>query len=208
MNLPESLSNIVPIWLRDVYATVQSQPLYFLEGPMIESPQSEEAVKFALTQKLESSNLFLSGDNIFCYLNKNMTSNMCDHYITVVIHNLPDLYWSNKENIFDETLEIDLAIKQPFPTFKDINEYRSVNQLINQSNPLVLYQLLGTISPYNVLHIPIRYFIESLNNKRPINISLDRIDTIIQLNYEQFDFWDPITNSLIESIDLSSYCSY
>ncbi len=197
------LSNIIPLWLRDVYATIRSRPLYYMEGPLIESSQTETDAKIALnTADFEASNLFISADNIFPYLNKNMNSDLCKHYITIVIHNLPDLYWSNRQNISQEILGVDLAFKQPYPKFKDINEYPSVKL----TNPLVLYQLFGNITPYNVLHIPIRYFVESLNAKKPINISLSGINTIIQLNYEQFDFWDPISESLVEHINLNPYC--
>lgn len=187
----------IPIWIRDTYARVHSQPIYQLEGPLSEGILTEEAAEQSLTSS--SSDLFLSGADVFSYLRRNMSNN-CDSTITIVIHSLRDLYW-NVRQLLPQS-EVDLlyvAMSQPLPKFKNIFDYNGL-QKYRDRYPIPLYQLFGTITPFSVIHIPVSHFVDAMNAKQPLQIMLAGTGIVIQLAYEEYDFWDPETQSLIESI--------
>jgi hypothetical protein len=203
-NMDISKMITIPLWLRDTYGRVQQTPLYYFQGPLRENNDTEEAAKKASTQNMEESDIFLSGKDIFAYLNRNKNRNICNGVVTVVVHSLRDLYWNARSTLpIGDIKQLELALSRPLPTFKNIFEYKSL-QTIGESIDIPLYQMFGTITPYSVLHIPVKDFIEMLNNKLPIRIRLDDTNIIIRLDYEQYDFWDPISKSLIEYIDISS----
>lgn len=202
--LPISASPvIIPIWLRDTYAYVHPTPVYNLQGPFRENIHTEEAARQLLTKNI---NLFLSGADVFSYLNRNISKGVCNQTVTIVIHSLRDLYWNYRKILPHETVSnLEMAMREPLPTFKNVFEYKSIQQL-SESIDLPQYQMFGTLTPFSVLHIPVRFFIESLNAGVPIQIALEDTNIIIQLDYEKFDFWDTITKSLIDYIDLQNRC--
>lgn len=197
---------IIPIWLRDTYAHVQSGPIYNLQGPLGENLTSGKEAKDSLSKGIEESNIFLSGADVFSYLNTRINKQLCNQTVTIVIRSLRDLYWDNRHSLPSDVLtELEIAMKEPLPTFKNMFEYKSMQNL-SESIKLPLYQLFGTITPFSVLHIPVSYFIEALNAKVPIQIVLENTNIIIQLDYEQYDFWDIISESMVDYIDIKSRC--
>lgn len=198
--------SIIPIWIRDTYAKIQPTPIYNLQGPLRENINSEIEAREALSQGIEKSNLFLSGADVFGYLNRNINRELCDQTVTIVIHSLRDLYWNNKQTLPREIVSnLEIALRDPLPTFKNVFEYISIQNL-SESLDLPLYQMFGTITPFSVLHIPVTYFIEALNAKVPIQVALENTNIIIQLDYEQYDFWDTISESMVDYIDIQSRC--
>lgn len=186
----------IPIWLRDTYARVHSQPIYKLEGPLSETIITEEAALASLTSS--SSDLFLSGADVFTHLSRN---NVCDSTVTIVIHSLRDLYWNMRHMLPQSEVELlQIAMTQPLPKFKNIFDYSSLEKY-RENYPLRLYQLFGTITPFSVIHIPVTHFVDALNAKQPLQIMLAGTGIVIQLAYEAYDFWDPETQSLIESVN-------
>lgn len=203
---PSSNFSIIPIWLRDTYARIQPTPIYNLYGPLRENVNTEEQAKELLIQGIEKSEIFLSGANVFGYLNRNLSKQICNQTVTIVIHSLRDLYWNNRHTLPQEVVtNLEVALRDPLPTFKNMFEYESIQNLSESIN-LTLYQLFGTITPFSVLHIPVSYFIEALNAKVPIQIALENTNIIIQLDYEQYDFWDTISESMVDYVDLQSRC--
>lgn len=190
----ESGLEIIPIWLRDTYAFIHSEPIYNFQGPLNESDTAEEIAKDFLQT---GSNLFISGGDVFTFLSRN---NLCDHTITLVIHSLRDLYWSVRNSLPREEVDrLEIALKQPLPHFKNIFEYKKLESK-RDSYPSPLYQMFGTLTPFSVLHIPVRHFIQALNAQQPLQVVLNGTEIMIQLDYKLYDFWDPATQSLITHI--------
>lgn len=188
----------IPLWLRDTYAYVHSEPIQQLNGPLNETILTQEA---AITSLASGSGLFLNSADVFTYLNRNI-SNVCNDTITIVIHSLRDLYWNMRNTLQREEVDhLEVAMKQPLPRFKNIFEYRALESS-RDVNPSPLYQLFGTITQFSVIHIPVKHFIMSINDKQPLQVMLSGTNVIIQLDYEAYDFWDPETQSLIESINI------
>ena len=211
---------IIPLWLRDTYGRIQPEPIYNLEGPLEENRSSEEAAYRSHSRGISNSDLFLNGGDIFGYINKNKS--LCinrsgsngpggpganepgfNQVITIVIHSLRDLYWNYRAMLSpDQLVQLNMAMDEPLSTFKNIYDYKSLEKFRDMTDT-PLYQMFGTITPYSVLYIPVRNFIETINNNEPIQIALDNIGIIIQLDYQQFDFWNFDTQSIVNKIDLS-----
>jgi hypothetical protein len=199
-------SRIIPIWLRDTYARIQSDSLYDLKGYNEENVNSEMGARDSLSKGISKSDLFLSGGDVFIYLNRNLDHGVCSQTVSIIIHGLRDLYWTNRSMLsIDELPLLQLAMRQPLPTFKNIFEYKSLEPFRDIINT-PMYQLFGIITPYSVIHIPVRHFIESINRNEPIQAALTGTDIIIQLNYQPYDFWDFDTQSIINHINLDSRC--
>lgn len=197
---------VIPIWLRDTYARIHSEPIYHLQGPLNETSATEEAAIQSL-QSLPSvglqSDLFFSGGDIFTQLSRNQSqAGLCDQTITIVIHSLRDLYWNIRSVLSrEETAQLEVALKQPLPRFKNIFEYSKFENARDRS-PIPLYQMFGTITPFSVIHIPVKHFIEALNAKQPLQVILAATEVMIQLDYKDYDFWNPETQSLLTHIDI------
>lgn len=197
---------IIPIWLHDVYARIQSTPLQYMQGPLNEDTGSEQEAQKNLNEIMSKSNIFLNGGDVFAYLSRNLDSLLCTGVITLVVTSLRDLYWDNRSTLpQDELTQLELAMNRPLPVFKNIFEYKSL-QNIGESVDVPLYQMFGTITPYSVVHVPVIHFIRALNDKIPIRVSLEYTNIILQFDYERYDFWDPVRKSLVEYIDISSFC--
>jgi hypothetical protein len=193
---------IIPIWLRDTYAHVQDNPIYDLQGYFEEDRISEVAAynQLNLDSNNFEANFFLRSSDIFTYISKHQ--DMCDRVITIVIHGLRDVYWDNRKLLPpDEVVELELAMRQPLPVFRNIFDYKSLAGLTDRIRT-PLFQLFNTITPFSVINIPVRYFIESINMNAPIQVELMGTNIILQFDYEPYDFWDFSTQKLITHIDL------
>lgn len=170
---------IIPVWLRDLYCTVWESPVYQLKGPL-----NEDELDASI--KLENNDiLFVRGDDVFKYVYENEDHK--DSWITFVINSLPRLFVDNQSKLdCKEQIAIDNAIKQVPPRFKNIKEYDS----IDLPKGVNLFQLIGNIHPYNIVYVPVSEFIRLIKENKPIKIRILGIDYIIQISYEQFDFWD------------------
>jgi len=199
-------SRIIPIWLRNTYVRVQPVPLYNLTGYYEENLNTEIAAKESLSKDISKSDLFISGGDVFSYLNKNLDHGICNQTINIIVQGLRDLYWNNRNMLYrNELTRLELAMKQPLPRFKNIFEYKSLQPFRDVINTK-MFQLFGAITPFSVIHIPVRNFIEFINRNEPIQVTLTGTDITIQFNYQPYDFWDFDTQSMINYIDLDSHC--
>lgn len=191
---------IIPIWLRDTYAHIQDGPIYDLQGYFEEDRNTEITAYNNLKSNDFESNFFLTGADVFAYISKH--PNMCERTVTIVIHGLRDLYWDNRKSLSqDEIIELELAMRQPLPIFKNIFDYNSLASLTDKIRT-PLFQLFNTITPFSVINIPVRHFVESININAPIQAELMGTNIIIQFDYQPYDFWDVETQKLITHIDL------
>lgn len=196
-------SQIIPLWLRDTYARVQSNPMFTLEGYTGPNLEAETKAIESITTGFSEPNFFIGSSNIFAYLDRTVNSNLCSDHISIVIPGLRDFYW-NKRSLLsqEELIQLSIAMKNPSVSFKNIFEYKSLKQLRNSSF-VPIFQLYGDITVYDVVHVPVSYFLECINTKIPISIQLEGVPIIINLMYADFDFWDPDKQKVVNNIDIS-----
>lgn len=168
-----TVPEVIPMWLRDLFGRIEQDYVYEYRGTLNENDDSRDV-----------KNLFMSANNIFPYLSKNK---IFAGIITIIIPNLRDLYW-NKRNLLtsEEIIKLSSRMNEPLTKL----EYIGLGQ----------FRLKGNVTPYDVLHIPVDYFIQSLNEKISIEIVLNKMNTIIRLDYSPHDFWDFETQQLINNI--------
>lgn len=194
---------IIPLWLRDIYAKVEQYPISTREG-LEEVSRDTEALAAAELQKLlPDTSLFIGGSDLYSYLSRYITNEMCDHVITFVITNLRDLYWNMRLNLsIEQQVQLDRAMNKSLPHFQNIFDYPSLQNL-GPELPTHLFQLIGDITPFSVIHVPVRDFINAVNNKLPVLVWLPELAIIIQLSYQEADFWDTQVGQLIDYIPIS-----
>jgi hypothetical protein len=194
---------ITPLWLRDTYARVQSDPMFTLEGYTGTNLEAETKALESITSGFSEPNLFIGSNNIFAYLDRTVNLSLCSNYISIVIPGLRDFYW-NKRSLLsqEESIHLSIAMKNPSPSFKNIFDYKSLKQL-RGSSFVPMFQLYGNITVYDVVHVPVSHFLECINSKSPISIQLEGVPIGINLMYSDFDFWDPDQQKVINNIDIS-----
>jgi len=186
----------IPLWLRDTYLIINSMPINNIHGPLNETMHTEISAKEALLHS--DTQLFISGSDIIPYIHRHLSPSIYEETITIVIHSLRDFYWNIRHSLLpNEIALLEVTLKQPLPKFKNIFDYKSISPI---NNPIPLYQLFGTISPFSVLHIPVRYFIQCVNDNIPIRVSLNNTEIVIEIQYQSYDFWDIASQSLITKI--------
>lgn len=111
---------------------------------------------------------------------------------------------------------IDATIDRPSFEFYDIYDYPSVSETI-RNDDLAQYQLIGKVTPYDVLHISVNDYVTYIKNKVPITIAVNsyvtRIENgvpitviipnnelMMELDYEEYDFWDQAYSAIIDNI--------
>lgn len=194
---------IIPVWLRDIYAKVEPYPLSSVEGLEEVSESTERLAAMELQKLLPQTSLFIRGSELYSYLSRYIDLAMCDHVITFVIVSLRDLYWSMRLNLLpQQQAALDIAMNKRAPQFHNIFDYRLLQNL-GPEMPTFLFQLIGDITPFSVVHVSVRDFIVAVNNKSPIPVWLPDLGVIIQLSYQEADFWDEQTQQLIDYIPLA-----
>jgi hypothetical protein len=193
---------VIPVWLRDIYAKVEPYPLLDVEGLEEVSKDTEQLAALELQKLLPKTSLFIRGSDLYSYLSRYITADMCNHVITFVIVSLRDLYWNMRLNLsIQQQAQLDMVMNKRAPQFQNIFDYPLLQDL-GPEVPTHLYQLIGDITPFNVVHVSVRDFINAVNNKLPIPVWLPELAIIIQLSYEEADFWDTQVGQLIDYIPI------
>ncbi len=198
---------IFTIDLRDVYARIEPQPIVKFKGFETRNKITEAQAREALKVSLFESVHFITGNKVISFAYRNMKADNCQDIVTLVVPSLREIYWNNKNLVPGEKhIDINTVIKESFPEFYDIYSYPSVSENTT-SDDMAEYQVFGKITPYDVLHISLIDFINTINNQQPITITIPDTAITIILRYEAFDFWDRETQSVINYIDLSKHCN-
>lgn len=189
--------------LREFYARYQKEKIGTWVGfteKQLRDGICEKAAQDSLEMKPTGSKNFMQATDIVKYLARNYDKTQETYYVNVVI---PGLYWKYYENkdllSADEAKTLDLVGYDLPPTFRDIFKYKSLQKFENFVN-IREYQLFGTLTCYDILHIPVKLFIEKINNNEPINVKLAGLNIVIQLQYEKADFLDEAYGKLVEQI--------
>lgn len=178
----------------------------YVEDDIDERAKKIENKVNELYRNKEPFNFFFKSNDIFKLLfdvfkGKNQKK-YCNYFITLVIPNLRNLYWDNRDQLPEE--EVNLLkkyMKDPLPVFYNIYNYNSINNNPKKNDDgLIRYQLLGSINPYDVVIIPLINFIDYINNEKNIEIQLEKTNIIIYLPYHKYDLWDDSKNKIIDYI--------
>ena len=166
-------TEVLPLWLRDVFGRIEKIPVYEYRG-LLDGIDDEQV----------NNSIFISADDIFAYCSK---QKLYTGMLVIAIPNLRDLYWNKRKLLsVEEVNKLSIEMEEPPTRFRDIGSG--------------MYQLFGNITPYDIIHIPVSYFIECLNRKVSIEVMLNNTNTTIRLDYLQHDFWDVEEEQLIENI--------
>ena len=124
---------IIPIFLSDLYGTINSSPIHDL-------------VPWDNPNQIT----FMKGDDIANFISANRSTTK-NKIITFVIGGLIDVYWERRDMLSDEIEYLKNAIFHPQPTF----------DLLSRNAEMSLYEMDGNITPYNVIYITVDDFIKS-----------------------------------------------
>jgi hypothetical protein len=125
------MTEVIPLRLRNVYARIEQIPIYEYRGKLDE-----------IDEELKDNTIFISEDDIFAYSKNNVYTGI----VTIVISNLRDLYRDNRNTLPTEMInKLRVEMNKPSVKFRGIADGT--------------YQLFGNVTPYDVLHILVSYFI-------------------------------------------------
>lgn len=191
---------VLPIRLQDVFARVQDSRIFNQQSYKYESEESEAAAVKSVNMDLGGSKLFLSGDKMFGYIWRN--PNLKNQIINIVIPGLRNRYFQDKHLLsHEEQAILNTSMNQQLPVFYNIYDYSSLKGFSEKAN-VNEYQLMGTITPYDVLHISVVNFVDLINRKQPLRFKLEPLPLIISIEYYDYNFWDNQYQKIINHIDL------
>ena len=218
--LPISTYRTYPMWLENTYAILRNTPITYLEGYLEEDPENDEKTDqerqdaqriYAEDMKTKITKLFVKGTDMYVTLATLLKMNekiddMCNFTICLVNKTFRDIYIENKRNLSEEeSYNLEMRTKnQPQPVFKSIFEYKRLSKYAHDSIPM--YQLFNDIMPYDVINVPIKYFVECINNAVPITISIAEIKVTLQIDYDKKNLWDPYHKKFINYINPELFC--
>ena len=197
---------IIPLRLEDLFARVQADRIFNWNGYTETSFFSEDAANAAVRMESGGSRLFLKANNMFGYLFRNISASMCSNVVNIIIPGLRNLYWQYRHLLpANEQNLLAISMQRELPSFTNIYSYRSLQYYGEKAN-ISEYQLLGSITPYDVVHVPVEHFIDLLNRNQSIKVQLSPLPIIIDITYHDYDFWDNEYQKLIRYIDIPVYC--
>ena len=180
--------------LNDLYAYV-GEKIYNWNGFKEVSQQSEEYAYFGYYQveDVKCSKLFCGASNLFNDYIKGIYDG--NEFITFIIPGLREIYSANQKLLpsSEITMFFESADKD-VPKFKNISEYSSIKM---DKNDISLYQLMGDITPYDVLHISFKDFLSVIDSSKMFKFQLNSIKYNINIYYDSSDMYDPETDSIM-----------
>lgn len=178
--------------LRQIYSRFQRKKIFYMYGfdPDIDIDFLHENAMHTFNMTGYGSSHFLSGNNMFGYIHRNLDTSTCNNWITFVIPDLRTIYLRNIEQLDDTKRELLLeSVDTNPPTFHNASSIKGNIELSRMFNYFE-YQLLGEITPFDVLHITAKDFVYCINHKIPLKFILNDLQIIITLTYIEEDFWD------------------
>lgn len=196
---------IIGLNLRDLYGRYQEDKINNWIGLKKENMKDgigERAAIDSLELRETGSKNFMKCNDIVVFLARNYSKEQENFYVNIVVPGLQSKYFENRNFLTkDERDTLEFVRNSEQPIFFDIYKYRSVKKYKKYVN-IREYQLFGSLNPYEVLNIPVKHFINSLNEKKPINVKLGDTNLVIQLQYETSDFYDKAIEKTIGKINI------
>jgi hypothetical protein len=194
------------IYLRDTYGRIESDPIYDFNGYRRYEQGREAAIRAVNDYKLGSKH-FLRTTNLYGYLDRTINER-CNDIITIVIPNLRNVYFNNRQRLSEEERrKLTVAVQEPLPKFKSIYDYPDLEILATEAH-VPEYQVYGDITKYDVLHLPVRLFVEQINKREPLIFILKDVNVKISLSITPDDFWDNEYHRLITNVRIPMSCKY
>lgn len=190
----------IPINLGDVYARVQADKILNWYGFDEISEESKDIANRGIRGEPGGSSNFIQANKTFAYLWKNLNKSNCNDIVNIIIPGLRNIYYSHRGLLpSSERTLLESAMKRPLPQFENIGDYgKNVNMLE--------FQLFGSITPYDVLHIPVQHFIDAINKRNTISVQLYPLNVIVNMVYNEADLWDTQYQQIIDKINLERIC--
>jgi hypothetical protein len=186
--------------LADIYGGVGPRPIQMMNGFSEVGCESEQSAILKLTMQGGRIH-FLEGNKIFAYLSRNLAKHY-DDIVTFVVPKLNKVYMDNVEMFGDEQKTIKEINKNNF-RFYNVYNYAALSHYENVRN-VNEFQLIGNITPYDVLHLRVPIFIALLNTNKFLDFYIHE-DIIIRLDYTKNDFFDIEYQKDIRYINYTSY---
>ncbi len=150
---------------------------------------------FAVQSQVKPSKLFTNASNV--YIDSYNMLYKGDEIVTIIIPGLRDKFKAKKELLVSErNLFLDM-LDCEIPTFKNIFEYKSLE---DEEGEIPLFQLIGDITPYDIISIELSQLIETINKKNPLIFLIESINLKIQIDYSESDFYDFESKYLIKEV--------
>lgn len=128
--------------------------------------------------RIGKSGPFFIGNNTIKYLQKHPNI-LKGEIMTIVNTSIINIYWKYRELLSLKELEnLSFFIKDSLPEFDEDGN------------------LITSLNHYNFMKITVGDFIKFINKKIPIKISLMNLNVIINLTYEDYDFYNYDTNTI------------
>jgi len=205
----EEGANIYEIPLRDTFTRFSPEKILRHSGwkEEEEGEGSARAARAAAEMELGGSKLYLSGDDMFGYLWRNLFGSNCNDVITIVVPGLRELFLDYLEYLDLEEQEMVKYVVEnvPAPRFKNIYDYPELGRLGTRAN-VSEYQLFGEITPYDVVHFDVKNFVRAINSKSTIADIIIPNVLVVEFPYVESDFFDEEYQTYITRINLTSKC--
>lgn len=139
------------------------------------------------------SSLFVKGNNLLSELRINKNN----YLISFVVPGLRILFNSSKYLLSsEEQLLLDISSKRDLPSFFDVGDYDDVST----DKLYTTFQLMGSITPYDILSLPVKEFKRRINSRIPILFTLEETNVNVEITFENYDFWDESQKRLVLTV--------
>ena len=127
---------------------------------------------------------FYKGNELFYIItkyHKNLSG-----IITLVVPGLRNIYYKYRDELSEDDMgPLNLAIRSELPTFETTDGIYSVNEYL---------------MPYDVVHISVRDFTKTLDEKKELSITLSPTSVKINFLYDMSDFWAKNAQKLVTNL--------
>lgn len=166
--------SVKKLFMRDTYCIVSPKKIMNWSGYKVDNSKSESYVVTNLKQN-DTKSLFSPGNYALRdYHNP-------EHWITFIVPGLRQYYRKVDNKDPDFILQTMCASKE-VPFFKDISEYKLIGEDVTE----VYYQLIGDITPYDVLHVKVSDLIK-IKRKGSIYFQIPNAVMDIELVFDSTD---------------------
>lgn len=139
----------------------------------------------------EEELVVLPANRLFSFIRRNSSEISRDHIVTLVFGGLRDLYFERRDLLSPrERISLDVATHSRLVdiTYDETSEEATA----------------GNVTPFDVLRLTVGEFVDFLNSKESISLSIDSIGVEMIVEYKRYDFWDEDSNRLVETVDLEA----
>lgn len=182
------LNQVFTLRLNSTFAWLASEPITSFRGYKEVNKVSEASAQRSVLLPIRDSGNFIAGNKVISYLYQDPSQ--LNTIITLVVPGLRGMIWEHKRLLVEaQRPSIEATMERPLFEFYDIYEYPSVSETA-RNDDLAQYQLIGKVTPFDVLHISMNDYLYYIKNNTPVVIAVPNSQLIVELHYNSYDFWD------------------